>query len=622
MCFKGERTLEGTVKTEQELLTELHELRFRVATLEKEVEQRNSLLHREQGARKTIEVAFETLADGVLIYDNQGNILRMNAAYRNLIALDERMVPYYLSLPFEARAELLHMRYESMPADMEKPTQYVTHRQVLTGADAVEISLQRLEDGQKRAVSISSAPITDSDGTVTGTVAIFRDVTERRQLERRTQEALHTLLAMAEILVQDMHSVDDVEQEQHTERTNDIAIQRLIELTQQVLGCRCVTIMKVEARSELLTPLAIIGASAEEEHCWHALYANTSLEQHFQQRAPKLAELRAGNVLTPTIALPDGIKHQYLLVPIRLGCQLIGLLTIDYNEEEAHQYTHTEIILAQAVSRLTALVLERSRLLQERATSQANELALREANRRMDEILSLASHELRTPLTTMNGNIQLARRRLQALLVEQHMPQETLSKFDVIYDMLNRAERQVQIQNRLVGDLLDVSRIQSQHLELHLHMVDIVTLVRQTLDDICIAFPSRTILFTPRTPPEQEILVAIDSDRISQVLTNYVMNALKYSSETSPITVGLEQVESTVRVCVRDKGPGIASAEQEHIWQRFYKAPGIVTLSGSSVGLGLGLYISRNIIELHEGKAGLHSVEGQGSTFWFSLPCL
>jgi signal transduction histidine kinase len=105
------------------------------------------------------------------------------------------------------------------------------------------------------------------------------------------------------------------------------------------------------------------------------------------------------------------------------------------------------------------------------------------------------------------------------------------------------------------------------------------------------------------------------------VLTNYLTNALKYSLEECPVDVMLEVVGSSIaRVSVRDQGPGIPAEEQAHIWEIFHRVPGVEVLTGSGVGLGLGLYISRTIIERHGGQVGVESTVGLGSTFWFTLP--
>ena len=121
------------------------------------------------------------------------------------------------------------------------------------------------------------------------------------------------------------------------------------------------------------------------------------------------------------------------------------------------------------------------------------------------------------------------------------------------------------------------------------------------------------------TPPDP-IEVEVDVDRISQVVLNLLSNARKYSAVGAPISLVLERRENTGVLMVQDQGVGIPEDQLPHIFERFYRVPGIERQSGSNVGLGLGLYISQVIIARHQGQVGVESVPGEGATFWFTLP--
>lgn len=241
-----------------------------------------------------------------------------------------------------------------------------------------------------------------------------------------------------------------------------------------------------------------------------------------------------------------------------------------------------------------------------------------EVSQRMDEFLSIASHELRTPLTTINGNIQLAKRRLKTFRPGD-TPEDFTNKRDLLHELLSRAERQVRVQNRLVGDLLDVSRIQANRFELHLQECDLVALLNEVVEDQRAAFPQRLIKLELNVT-EQNTFIYADPDRLGQVITNYLTNALKYSAAEEPVTVRLTFNDITAQVTVQDRGPGISEEEQARLWQRFYRVPNINVQSGSGIGLGLGLHICRTIVERHGGQVGVTSKQGEGSTFCFSLP--
>jgi signal transduction histidine kinase len=184
--------------------------------------------------------------------------------------------------------------------------------------------------------------------------------------------------------------------------------------------------------------------------------------------------------------------------------------------------------------------------------------------------------------------------------------------------LLQRTERQVGLQNRLINDLLDVSRIQTGRLELHPELLNITQLIQQVVEDQHDLLPDRTLRFNAHT--SSEILVFADTDRLRQVITNYLSNALKYSAADKPVDIYINRSMHSVRVNVQDEGPGLTLEHQKRIWERFSRAPGIEDKSGSSVGLGLGLHISRMIIERQSGHVGVESTPGHGSTFWFTLP--
>lgn len=261
-------------------------------------------------------------------------------------------------------------------------------------------------------------------------------------------------------------------------------------------------------------------------------------------------------------------------------------------------------------------ITERKRIEEERKQLLALE---QEANRRMDAFLSMASHELRTPLTGINGYLELAKLQL-ASFTSQKTPQieQLMSGLDVLNQIIERAEHHGELLQRLINELLDISRIQMGKLQMHVRRCDLTMIVREVVQDQRQMVPARTILL--EMPDAEEVLVLADADRIGQVITNYLTNTFKYSPAGSPVAVRLEVEGQTARVSVRDEGPGLTAQQQEHIWERFYQVEGIETQSASVGGLGLGLYICQTFIERHNGQVGVQSIPGQGSTFWFTLP--
>ncbi|WP_161977426.1 sensor histidine kinase [Dictyobacter kobayashii] len=627
------------MRTEQELRDELQMLRARVAELEQERDtalaygqrQRIQFEGELESLRQTavldtslpadeqvmaLSAVFETIADGLVVYDRSGKIIRANQAFHQMMGIDPAV--NYTELPMLERGVLLQLRdVQGEPlAEDDWPVRRILRGEVIAGGESADLTFVTL-DGRTVQTDVSGAPIRDSCGEIIGGVIVFHDITARRRLEKRTNDVLQTLLEMAQVLVQGTDRVTTSEL-QEPSLLNSV-LRRLMKLGRRVLRCSRVGVMLIDLESELLQSTAVIGASPEEMQHWQATLVDTRLSEHVSSEQLQVMQEQGQPIVFDIGQCTSaGRPRFYLLVPIIMHARIIGLMVLD-GGQYCHELSSDELVLVQAISRLMALVLEREQLLEERAASQANELALMEANRRMDEFLSIASHELRTPMTTINGNIQLAKRRVSTLALPDEVALEYQDRLNLIVELLNRAERQVRIQNRLVGDLLDVSRIQTNRLELNMDDYDLVAITREAVEDQRMAAPGRVILL--RNDSGQEALtIFADADRIGQVVTNFLTNALKYSAGDRPVEARIELINHAAKVSVLDEGPGLPPEEKARLWERFYRVAGIVVQSGSGVGLGLGLYICRTIIERHGGQVGVDSEVGKGSSFWFMLP--
>ena len=582
---------------------------------------------REAVARASqLEATIEAMADGVFIYDAEGRLLQANKAARELLALDIQLD--FLSRPVSERASQTLVRDEQgrfLP-EAQWPLHRILRGEILEGTNAVDVMLRAL-DGREVLLGTSGAPVRDAEGHIAGGVLIMRDVTERRHLEQRTHDSLNALLAIAEDLVwipSEARSAEDPLPDTLTAMS--IVARRLADLTCSVLGCRRVSISIVEPGTELVRAVAIVGLTPEQERQWWAEQKQQESSLRDSPSQELISILRSHEVLILDMSQPPyneqpnnyGVRVA-LVAPMVVGGQLVGLLSLDHGGLE-HIYTQEEIALAKAVAKLAGLVIERERLLYERAEARANELALRESHQRMDEFLSMASHELRTPLTTIKGNVQLSKRQLKKLAGTITKPEELNGQIGAIEGLLERADHQVSFLTRLVGDLLDASRIQANMLELQIESEpsDLVAIVRMAVQDQRRALPKRTLHL--QAPSEMIVPVIVDPERIGQVVTNYLTNALKYSPADKPVEISVRVEENQARVSVRDEGPGLSLEEQERIWDQFYRVPGVEVQSGSSAGLGLGLHICRTIIERHHGRVGVQSAPGEGATFWFVLP--
>jgi signal transduction histidine kinase len=268
-------------------------------------------------------------------------------------------------------------------------------------------------------------------------------------------------------------------------------------------------------------------------------------------------------------------------------------------------------------------VTEHKRLEREREAARCSEQAARQASQRMETFVATAAHDLRTPLTATVGYLDLAQDKTEQLTAAvQVVYPDLVPSAAVVRDRIEVATQGANRLKRLLSLLFDTAAIRAGKLNLHRAPGDLVALVREEVNALRVVAPDRTIHL--RMPSGgRPILVEADADRIGEVVTNYMSNALKYSPPDRPVyvSVSVEAQSACARVTVRDAGPGIPKAEQAQLWELFHRVAGVAQQGEATSGsLGLGLYISKAIMEAHGGQVGVRSTVGKGSTFWLTLP--
>jgi two-component system CheB/CheR fusion protein len=235
-----------------------------------------------------------------------------------------------------------------------------------------------------------------------------------------------------------------------------------------------------------------------------------------------------------------------------------------------------------------------------------------------DEFLSITAHELRTPLTAMLGNAQILQRMLRHSEDEQAEKTKQEQNREQEAALLEKVISEIHQVNKLLTEMVDVARICGEVFTLHSQeKVDVVELARQVVEN----YQGITKHEIRIDSEEKAIEGNYDAGRIEQVLNNLLSNALKYSPDSEPVLITIKRQScspSEVVVSVKDNGDGISAEAQPHIFERFYRAPG--AKKGKADGLGLGLYISHEIIARQGGRLWLESEPGHGSTFSFALP--
>jgi len=218
-----------------------------------------------------------------------------------------------------------------------------------------------------------------------------------------------------------------------------------------------------------------------------------------------------------------------------------------------------------------------------------------------DEFIGIASHELKTPLTSLKGYLQLI---------------TSIKKDDVppkVVQYVEKANKALGKLQSLINDLLDVSKIKAGKLEYAFDVINISELITACVENAEHIYPENTF----ENKDGNEFLVNGNLERLEQVLMNFISNAVKYSHHNKTVIVKSERNENCVRVSVTDFGIGLSKDEQEHIFERFYRVEDKKYLTS---GLGMGLYISAEIVHNHGGEIGVDGELDKGCTFYFDLP--
>ena len=233
---------------------------------------------------------------------------------------------------------------------------------------------------------------------------------------------------------------------------------------------------------------------------------------------------------------------------------------------------------------------------------------LKEEEIKKEAFLKLVSHELKTPVTSIKGYVQLLQSMLPAEVDKGN------SKV-AVKPYLTRIENQIERLIRLISEMLDLSRIEQNELVLNLSEFNLNEHIKSVIEDLTYSVKDMQVKITN----DDEALVIADKDRIGQVMINFITNALKYSPDSNKVNIRIfNDSEDTVAVTVQDFGIGIDKKEQYQIFKRFYRIAG--NKDDTYDGFGIGLYLSNEIIEKHNGKIVVNSEPGAGSEFTFILP--
>jgi PAS domain S-box-containing protein len=540
-----------------------------------------SLIESVRRETRRTQAMISGMSDGVMLIDGEGKTLFINPAGEKILGTSS------VGVPMARHAGEYGMRtVDGAPLrDLEMPA----WRALATGRPVEEVTMRIVRDDRDLTVAMSAVPLHE-EGVLSFVVVTFRDITERKHLERQLQVQAANAQKIADAGAHFTSNIDP-----------EWVVQAIAEKSAPLSDWAAVVLLSGSG------PALRIAA------IHHRDPAMQGLAWSYMERQPLVAgEGVIGQVVStgvPSLISEIGPKGEssasqdkvvsLLVLPLQTRREMQGALVIAANTPE-RAMTEPRIEVAEAIAERAALAIDNSRLYAEQVEARRK---VEDLSRLKDEFLSIASHELRTPVTSIKGYTQLSK----TLIREKDL--ETAEEY------LGIALDQIDRMSRLILELLDVSRIETGRLEIRREVIEWGSFVRTIVDRLNTALGERTIVL--EVPDESRVVIG-DRDRLEQVLGNLLENAVKYSPDGSDVHVNVEERAEQVVTSVADRGIGIPQDEIGQVFERFHR--GRQVSSTNYGGLGLGLYITKQIVERHGGTIGVESRHGEGTTFQFTLP--
>jgi signal transduction histidine kinase/CHASE3 domain sensor protein len=520
------------------------------------------------------------MSDGVMLIDGEGKTLFINPAGEAILGTSS------VGVPMEKHAYEYGMRtVDGTPlGDFEIPAV----RALATGRPIEDVTMRIVRDDRDLSVAMSAVPLHE-EGALSFVVVTFRDITERKHLERQLQVQAANAQTIADAGAHFTSNIDP-----------EWVVQAIAEKAAPLSDWAAVILLSGN------------GPALKIAAIHHRDPALQGLAWSYMERQPLInGEGVIGQVVStgvPSLISEIGPKSEsiqqdkvvsLLVLPLQTRREMQGALVIAANTPE-RAMTEPRIEVAEAIAERAALAIDNSRLYTEQVEARRK---VEDLSRLKDEFLSIASHELRTPVTSIKGYTQLSK----TLIREKDL--ETAEEY------LGIALDQIDRMSRLILELLDVSRIETGRLEIRREVIEWGSFVRNIVDRLNTALGERNIVLD--VPADTRVVIG-DRDRLEQVLGNLLENAVKYSPDGSDVHVNVEERAEQVVTSVADRGIGIPQDELGQVFERFHR--GRQVSSTNYGGLGLGLYITKQIVERHGGTIGVESRHGEGTTFQFTLP--
>lgn len=533
---------------------------------------------------------FDQAPFSIQIYSPSGKVLRVNKAYKEMWGLTDEFIQEYILKEYNILTDPL-LKKSGMDKIIKKafdgeaaevPAFYYNPREA--GFDAM-------------AVWASGVlfPVHDKDGKLEEVVLIHTDVT-KEQNEKAEKERLLSVQSLLSRITAILLSTLDYDM--ILEKIASVAIPEFAD------GC-IIDILEGESIVRLVSK----HVDPEKEKFLYAL--RDEFPPHISSPQPVARVLRSGEPELLKDVDEDVVRAHtmnqrhfeilrsigtcsHLATPMRIRGKIIGVLNWHITSERKH-FDEDDLETAMEISHRAAIAIENARLYT------LSKAAIRER----EDFISIASHELKTPLTSLNLQWEVASR------VREDSPDKILDRA-ALDKLMTVSYRQLARLTRLVDDMLDISRITKGSFSLKKTQVNLGDLI---IDSLAKFQPQlQDLKLKLSASLKENVIISCDPDRIEQVISNLIANAIKYGAET-PIHVSLSCCTEWARVQVKDKGPGIPEEDHKRIFGRFVRGGSLE----DTTGLGLGLFICQEIIEKHGGHIQVESIPGD-TTFTFDLP--
>lgn len=447
-------------------------------------------------------------------------------------------------------------------------------------------TIRRTKAGVEIPVSLTISPVKNKDGRIIGASKIVRDIIRQKAAEESLQRYAENLEALngAGKVISESLDIREI-------------LQKVTDATTQITGAAIGAFFynQLNENGEYNMLYTLSGPQQEVVKQFSvpdtdAIFPFTDGEQGNIRLEDITKEPRYyKNHLFSHLPADHLSVISYMAIPVisKSGTVVGGLF---YGHPQPGKFTKAHETLVAGIANHAGIALDNAQLYEQ----------VQKLNAKKDEFIGLASHELKTPITSLSGYLQIINKRL---------PEGDKNK-----PFIEKALLQVGKLSELLSDLLDVSKIETGQLPMAYTSFELLPLMQEVIEQMQYSTKSHKIVLHQSI---SQLTISADKQRIEQVLINLISNAIKYSPDANQVNVKAMLNDNMVRIMVQDFGLGIPKDQWEHIFSRFYR---VEELAFNISGLGIGLYICKEIVSRHNGKLWVESEPGKGSVFFFEIP--